>query len=128
MYGLGRTLLAQGEYDTAASWIEQALAQGAPDVIKSDYAEVLLRAGQQDAARAMLTELDTSQLEASRAVMVAYLRHQLDMPPLTVTPQDAQAGLAYWHAAAGRFAHTPYGAALQQDIDAIKALVLVHGG
>jgi tetratricopeptide (TPR) repeat protein len=121
LYGLGRTLLAQGDYDGAVQMIRQSLDAGGPYVVRADLGEALYRAGQTDEARKALEAVDTAGQEAYRALMVSYLLYQLgagESPSWALIVE----GLAYWQAAAERFGGTPYGQALAQDLTAIKRL------
>ena len=121
LYGLGRTLLAQGHYTGAASAIEAALGAGAPPVVNVDLGEALYRAGQLERALDILKPLDTAAYEPYRALTVAYLLFRLDAaeaPP----PALIAAGLPDLRVAAERFAHTPYGRALADDVQAIAAM------
>ncbi len=115
LYGFGRTLLVQGDYDRAAHYLSQALDHDAPVAVRVDLAEALHRLGQPDAAAAQLAQVSVK-LEAHRAVMRAYLTGQ------PINPADVAHGLPYWQETAKRFQHTPYGVALQQDVVQIEAI------
>jgi tetratricopeptide (TPR) repeat protein len=124
LYGFGRTLLAEGNYAEAALFIKRALEAGAPAPVNVDYAEALYRDGA--AAEAVLTALtageSAAQAEPHRALLVAYIRHQLGDGPAPDAGLVA-AGIAFWQASAERFAHTPYGAALQADVIRMQSYV-----
>jgi tetratricopeptide (TPR) repeat protein len=119
LYGLGRTLLAKGQYQEAAQYITAALDAGAPEVVKSDLGEALYRAGQGDAARQILASLDASDETPSRELMIAYLLYRLDAgsPP---SRSLVESGIHYWRATAERFASTPYGAAVAEDVKGMR--------
>lgn len=120
LYGLGRTLLAQGRYAEAVEKLDAALKAGAPDVVAADLGEALYRAGEIDRARATLAALTDVEQEPYRRLMVDYLRWRLGDAP----PPDAalvREGIAFWQATAERFAHTPYGAAVAGDVRTLSS-------
>lgn len=129
LYGFGRTLLSKGQYAEAARAIASALRGGAPDIVRVDLAEAGYRAGAPrdqllatlDAARAATARAHQGG-EAHQALMLALLRWRLgqDEPP---DPALIDAGLPYWEAAAARFALTPYGAALAEDIRELRLIL-----
>lgn len=122
LYGLGRTLLAQGRYAEASEAVEHALNVGAPPVVQLDLAEIRFRLGLNYEARALFQSARLLAKEPYRALMADYILHRLHagQPP----SQDLiQAGLAYWQASAERFSHTPYGAALAEDVRHLKELL-----
>lgn len=122
-YGFGRTLLVAGHYADAAEHIDQALADGAPPVVAVDAGEAYYRIGDFERARQRLIQAQPhAGAEPHRTLMTAYLLFRLDagQPP---HPALIHAGLEYWQAQAALFAHTPYGAALADDIRAMQALI-----
>jgi tetratricopeptide (TPR) repeat protein len=129
LYGFGRTLLVEGRYAESASMIEQALSVGAPPTVYADLGEALYRA-QGDRTRvieALDAAREPSAHEPHRALLVAYLLYQLgieDRPRLSLIAE----GLPYWQATAERFAHTPYGQAVAQDVRFLTDLSGEHGG
>lgn len=120
LYGLGRTLLAQGRYGEAADRLEAALAAGAPDVIRVDLAEAFYRAGEEDRARTTLAALADVDQEPYRSLIVAYMRWRLGDGP---QPDAAliRDGIEFWQATAERFAHMPYGTSVAADVQAMVA-------
>lgn len=122
LYGFGRTLLSDGRYVEAAETIQKAIEYGAQDVVRFDLGEALYRAGQMDEAhRTLRAALDAIREEPHRLLMAHYLLWRSDEydPPMQTL---IDSGLPYWMETAGRFAHTPYGAALRQDIEQIGML------
>lgn len=127
LYGFGRTLLVKGQYAEAAKVIAQAVAGGGPEIIRVDYAEAQYRLGvpretlvealhaAQTAAQMALETGDNHQ-----ALMVQYLLYRMGEGEIPER-QLIRDGLPYWEAAAKRFAHTPYGAALADDVRIIRA-------
>ncbi len=120
LYGFGRTLLIQGRYAEAAEKIEQALVDGAPAVVRLDAAEAYYRGGQHAAAshhiQAVLPELT----EPHRHLMGQYLLYRMGNNP---APQPALVaeGVGYWRVHAERYAHTPYGQVLADDVRAMTS-------
>lgn len=121
LYGYGRTLLAQGDYVRAAELFVRALDRGAAPVVQLDLAEALYRLDRMAETRAALQgEHMADEREPHRVLMAAYLRSMVDDGAF---PDAAliTAGLPYWQAMQARFAATPYGAALRQDIERWEA-------
>lgn len=120
LYGLGRTLLAQGRYAEAEDAIQQALDAGAPTIVAFDLAHVAYRQGDDTAALDWLRRMPAPD-EPYRNLMSAYLLHKLgsaDAPSARVIDE----GLPFWEAEAERFSHTPYGADISQDVAAMRRL------
>jgi tetratricopeptide (TPR) repeat protein len=117
MYGIGRTLLLEGNYAEAAEILRRSIEAGAPVAVNVDLAEALYRAGQMEAALAALSQVDEQMLaqEPPRLLMFQYLRNRLDAGS---PPHEAalRLGMPYWEALANRFEQTQYGADLKQDI------------
>lgn len=119
LYAIGRTLLSDGEYESAAKQFSLALESGSPAGVNLDLAEAQWRAGDSDAALASLGQvpLAETQAEPVRAWMLWLLRLRL----LNEAPDAAGlAADADWQLVAERLSHTPYGQALQQDIDDMR--------
>lgn len=116
LYGFGRTLLFEGEYERAADMFSRALAAGGPAAIRVDLAEAYYRGGALGSAQSALLEIgDGAYEEAHRELLAQYLRHRLlnaAFPSQAVIEQ----GLPFWQAVAERTAHTPYGRAVAQDV------------
>ena len=119
LYGLGRTKLVSGQYDEAASLIQQALDAGAPPVVQADLVEALYLGRQPDAARERLPQANVKQLDAARLLTLRWIAFQLraDEPPTTV---QIEAGLPELHQTAARYHSTPYGAAIAALIASIE--------
>lgn len=122
LYGFGRTLLIQGRYREAADIIEQALAAGSPPVVRLDLAEALFHSGQVDAAAQQASDAIQDGVEPHRQLMGAYLLFRMGKGAAPERSWIA-AGLAYWQAEADRFADTPYGTLLADDVRAMERLM-----
>jgi tetratricopeptide (TPR) repeat protein len=125
LFGLGRTLLAQGRYADAADALRAALDAGTAATARADLGEALYRAGRTDEARAVLESVDAAACEPYRALMTRFLLHGPD--GISDARVLLDAGLPYWRAAAERFAHTPYGADAASDVAAMEAGLSSHG-
>jgi Flp pilus assembly protein TadD len=119
--GFGRTLLVKGLYEQAQTALKQAIQAGAPLVVRLDLAETYYRMGQMEAARALLLTLRGQLQEPYRALLLEYLLFRTgggEPPPRTLI----EAGLPFWAESAARFQHTPYGAALADDVYYLQTL------
>ena len=135
LVGLGRTQMAQGRYEDAQTCFKQALSGAGLPVVRYDLAEAYYRAGELSLA---LDELDAvprpeharpeqvagPRTEPYRLLLADWLAYRFGdrEPP---TNERLFAGLPYWEAAAERFAHTPYGAAVAADVQAMRDLAYV---
>jgi tetratricopeptide (TPR) repeat protein len=119
-YAIGRTLLAEGSFALAASAFERAIALGAPAGVQVDYAEALYRAGEAERAAKTVAQLPPEALEDPHYTwMVTLLARRLHIEhPDAVASAE---GEAYWRDMAARFAHTPYGIMLTDDITRLNA-------
>ncbi|NJL92782.1 MAG: tetratricopeptide repeat protein [Anaerolineae bacterium] len=125
-YGLGRTLLVQGNYAEAAEHIRAALNNGGHKPISAELAQAYTFMGDTD--RALRTAQRSSrllQLEPHRALWVNYVLHQFDPNDQRARPtmQRNASGLVYWESEAARFAETPYGVRLKEEIIQMRALL-----
>ncbi|KXK19576.1 MAG: Tetratricopeptide repeat protein [Chloroflexi bacterium OLB15] len=122
LYGIGRTLLSEGDYVGAVDALQRALAAGAPEVTRLDLAEALYRIEHDEEARAVLAAVDPQILDGdpARLLMFHYLNAQ-------VTGADAKAafpleGLPFWEAMAERFSNTRYGRDLAVDVKRMQGV------
>lgn len=115
LYSFGRTLMASGQYADAAVQFRHALEQGAPPFARVDAAEAAYRAGQQ--VEPVHEHFD----EPHITLMAQYVAWRVGQG----NPPDAAliaAGLPYWDKTAVRFAATPYGRDVEQDIAVMHGL------
>ncbi|MDX2136510.1 MAG: tetratricopeptide repeat protein [Chloroflexota bacterium] len=119
LYGFGRTLIIKGNFAEGADWIERALTAGAPPMLRFDLAEAYYLLGERERAQAALEATDTS--EPQRALMSAYWRWRYANAPAPATTL-IEAGIGYWQALTERFAETPYGLAVAQQVYELQAL------
>ncbi len=127
LYNFGRTLLVQGDYAAAVPYFEAALQAGAPEALRADLAEALYRMGEEAAALTQMHQVQSVLSDdPARRVWVELTRFQLGdgAPP---DQRLIRAGLPYWVATAERFQHTPYGAALRQEIATMTSFLPDQG-
>lgn len=121
LYGLGRTYLAMGEYNSAVDLIEQAIDKGAPDVTRFDLAHAEYRRENWETVERLLPTIPQSD-DHHRRLFVDYFYHRI----MNHTAPDKtliEAGLVFWQAEVERFSHTRYGQDVQADIQALRALL-----
>lgn len=121
LYGLGRSLLAHGDYTGAIDKIEAALRYDAPEIARLDVAHAYYRHGTLEQAAHHLQGVPETD-EAWRQLLLVYLRHCL-LDRLPPEPALIAEGVPFWAAEAERFAETPYGDAVQADVVAMRALM-----
>ena len=122
-YGLGRALLAQGEFQEAMKYLKDALKMGAPPNVTFDIGHTLYHAGKPNEAMNYLQEsLEFIGKEPHRLLMAQWL---LYLQGLYEHPSDAiiQDGLPYWQEVAQRLSKTPYGLSIQFELDKLSMLV-----
>jgi len=125
LYGLGRTLLAGGDFPGAAQTIREALESGGRKVISADLALAYYLSGDESAAAAEAKSVaGMLQIEAYRVLMVNYLLHTVAEDPraLDVMRRSSE-GLEFWKSEARRFADTDYGNRLAQEIETMERLL-----
>lgn len=125
LYGFGRTLISKGDYHAAVEAFSKAIEAGAPGVIWLDIAEAHYRLAQHDAALPALERAQAelpAQADAYRHLMAAFLQRQLT-GEYTLSPGTAEAGFAYWQAAAERFAASVYGQAVADDLPVMRSML-----
>jgi tetratricopeptide (TPR) repeat protein len=125
LYGLGRTMLAQGRFAEAAEHIRTALDQGGRKAMRTELALAYYLAGEADqAAEEAARTARQLGLEPYRVLMVNYIlwktREDSRAP---VMMERTREGLRYWQAEADRFADTDYGKRLHLEIEAMEAML-----
>jgi tetratricopeptide (TPR) repeat protein len=125
LYGLGRTLLAQGRFAEAAEHIRSALANDGRKTTRADLALAYYLAGETGkAGEEAASAARQLGLEPYRVLMVNYIlwktREDHLAPAMMARTRE---GLRYWQAEADRFADTDYGKRLQVEIEAMEALL-----
>jgi tetratricopeptide (TPR) repeat protein len=135
LYGLGRTLLARGEYSHAAEYIEQSLEKGGRKAIRTELALALYYAEADEATIVQICKkaLRVLNIEKHRALMAGYLLYNLyqNQPDIEEHERlfaqrimhNSTDGLAFWRGEASRHAHTDFGKRLTRDIQALKSLL-----
>lgn len=121
LYGMGRTLLAWGQYADASNFITKALFSGAPTVVKFDLGHSLYRQNKiNEAKQNFLEVIDIIKDEPYQLLLAQYCLVQMGEgqgPDM----QLIQQGLPHWKATAEKFSNTPYGTAIQADVDILNS-------
>ena len=120
--GLGRTQLAQGQFEQAAATFQQALDAGAPDIVQLDYGEALVYAGRREIASDPLQAGINAANDPGRVLVGCQLLYGLGKSS-SPSAELVEAGRPWLVAQTGRFAHTPYGRELQALLVAIDRIV-----
>lgn len=121
LYGLGRTLLVRGDYPGAAALIDRALQSGAPSAVLFDLGHAQYRMQDRRAQETLRQIIVSLPEETHRQLMAHWWLHQMD----GIEKPDAAliaVGLPFWMAETERFNRTPYGQALQRDVQALRSL------
>ncbi len=122
LYGIGRTLLSEGDYHGAVNAFQRALAAGAPELTRLDLAEVFYRLKLFEEARAALEIIDPRALDGdpARLLMFQYLNEQV-IGSKVESPLPLE-GLPFWEALVKRFSTTPYGQDLAVDVTRMQGV------
>ena len=125
LYGLGRTLLANGDFPGAVRAISEALDSGGRKVIRADLALAHYLSGDESAAvETAKSVAGMLQIETYRALMVNYLLHLLaDDARASDMMRRSRDGLEFWKSEARRFADTDYGQRLAEEIESMETPV-----
>ena len=120
LYGVAKIRLAKGDYSEAIKHLETALENGAPDVIRFDLAHAMLRSGNEVEAIAIFREFAKS----AEVFRVLFAQYVLYVDGGERPSRDLiLAGLPFWEAEIQRFANTPYGDAITEDVERIRELL-----
>lgn len=120
LYAYGKTALAEGQYDTAMTYFQQAIDNDAPDVIAFDLVLTTYLLG--DATKTQQLVADLPDLdEPHRQLFLAHIT--ADKHATSLDKATQQAGLAFWQAEVDRFAHTPYGQQIAHETEQMKKLL-----
>lgn len=117
LYGMGKTLMVTGVYEDASNFLTKALSQGAPDVVQFDLGYAYYLSGDNRRAIHHFNNiLSLLQDEPSQLLLAQHCLYQMqsgEQPSI----QLIENYLDYWHNEAAKFRDTPYGQALQTDVD-----------
>ncbi|MCI0713532.1 MAG: hypothetical protein L0154_25470 [Chloroflexi bacterium] len=125
LYGLGRVLMAQGDYEEGASYMTQALDNGARKATRVDLALAHYLAQDEAAQNVAKQAGHILRLEEYRALMLNYVLFKLEQQPdvaMQVMKNTAD-GLAFWQTEAERHQDTIYGRDLRPIISEIEHLL-----
>ena len=121
LYGLGKLKLVAGDYEAASCFIRKALSSGAPDIVQFDLGQAFYLLGKHRQANQCFDNIHSIIDEApAQVVLMDYYRHQMQ-GGASPSPSAIREGIQFWRQEAGKYRHTPYGAALQKDVAALKA-------
>jgi tetratricopeptide (TPR) repeat protein len=124
LYGYGRTLLVMGDYETAASFMQQSIEAGAPNNIRADVVYALYRAQAWDDLQAMLPDVNKQALEPYRHLMMVWVEHRIAQTVFSLSAFPIEA-YAFWDAELERYKNNPlaqsYCQALRHDLEAMRS-------
>ncbi len=130
LYGLGRTVMAQGDFEAAADWFDQALAAGAPPVVGCELGLAEYLASNQAAAIKTLQKMTRRlQIETYRAWLINAIlllnvsNESTAAGTLRANIKLNASGRSYWQADADRHQTTDYGQRLRTLLNQIDELV-----
>jgi len=124
-YGLGRTLLSKGSYALAASELEIVVKDFDNAAALFEIGHARYRMGEHEAARVALNQSLQSDLEDYRELMARFWLHILG-DEQTFSFDLLEKGLVFWKAEVKRFRNTPYGQAIEEDIQSLESLVRMN--
>jgi len=117
LYGMGKTLMVTGVYEDASNFLTKALFQGAPDVVQFDLGYVYYLSGDYQRATHHLNNiLSLLADEPSQLLLAQHCLYQMrsgEQPSIRLIEQY----IDYWQSEATKFRDTPYGQALQTDVE-----------
>ncbi|MCL4250227.1 MAG: tetratricopeptide repeat protein [Anaerolineae bacterium] len=125
LYGFGRTLIVQGNYADGVAFVKRALEAGAPPAVRFDIAEAYYRQGNIEDLVAVLSDVDVAG-EEPRELLLSLWRWRYAGAP-SPRRELLEGGIVFWEVQAERFAATPYGASVGNDVTYLKSLLNAWG-
>ena len=120
LYGLGKLCLVVGDYEAAGRLIAKALRFGAPDVVQFDLGQAFYLLGDVEKSNHYFSNVRAAVAdEPSQAMLLDYYRHQMGAGKRP-SSRAVRGHLQFWRQEARKYRKTPYGAALQKDVDALS--------
>lgn len=120
LYGLGKLRLVAGDYEAAGRLIAKALLFGAPDVVQFDLGQAFYLLGDAEKSNHYFSNSRSAVAdEPSQAMMLDYYRYRMGAGKRPAV-RAVRAHLRFWRQEALKHRQTPYGAALQKDVDALS--------
>lgn len=132
LYGIGKTLLASGNYQGAIDAFTETLEQGGYLTTYIDLAHANYLAGHQEHVAPLLETAyereqqghTTGELhELHRDLLSQYLLWKVGEAQAPDDGYIIRAGIEFLEAEAQRFAHTPYGQAVSKQVDELRSLL-----
>lgn len=132
LYGIGKTLLAQGDYSNSIDAFKTALAN---DGYLTTYVDIALAqyllGNHDDVAPTLRIAFDRETQEHTsvelnephRQLMSDYLLWRVDEAQPPHDKYTIQAGIEFWDAEAKRFSQTPYGQAIYEQVEKLRTLL-----
>ena len=128
LFGLGKTLLIEGQYTSAVDYIQQALDNDGRKTIRAELAQALYYAGRnpEEVIIAAQQASRVLNLEQHRTLFINYLLYNLADHEKELAERlirNHAEGLAYWEAEARRFAQYDYGRRIAGDVVQLRAIL-----
>lgn len=121
LYGLGKLKLALGDYEAAGHLFTKALRSGAPDSVQFDLGQAYYLLGDDERAhRCFDTIRAIAADDPAQALLIDYYRWQMQ-GGRRPSRRAIRGGIGFWRQEAIKHQQTPYGAALQKDVDVLSA-------
>ena len=121
LYGLGKLKLAAGDYEAAGHLFTKALRSGAPDIVQFDLGQAYYLLGDDERAhRCFDTIRAIAADDPAQALLIDYYRWQMQGGGRP-SRRAIRGGIGFWRQEAIKHQQTPYGAALQKDVDVLSA-------
>jgi len=117
LYGMGKLQLVVGKYEDASNFITKALSQGAPDVVQFDLGQAYYLSGDTRRSTHHFNNIHSIiEDEPTQLLLAQYYLYQMQQAEQP-SQQLIQDNLLFWQNEADKYKNTPYGVALQADVD-----------
>ena len=121
LYGLGKLSLVTGGYEAAGHLIAKALLSGAPDVVQFDLGQAFYLLGNDEKSNHYFNNIRaTVDDEPAQSMLLGYYRYQMGTGKRP-SNRSIRDHIRFWQQEAMKYRQTPYGAALQKDVDVLGA-------
>lgn len=123
LYGMGKIYLVTGVYEDASNFITKALSQGAPDVVQFDLGQAYFLSGDYQRATHHFQNIQALwQDEPAQMLLAQYYLHQMNGGSKP-SQQVIKNNLEFWQNEAKKYHATPYGLALQVDVNMLMTWI-----
>jgi len=121
LYGMGKLNLTTGDYEAAVRFITKALLSGSPDGVQFDLGQAFYLLDDAEKSNHYFNNINSIIAdEPAQAMLMAYYRFVMGTGERP-SHRSIQEHIHYWQQEAVKYRQTPYGAALQKDVDALSA-------